>query len=126
MLVADVDHGSDTATATIRPSEMRTSFARAAGSAIEIPAIPYPAVMAIAAAAYIEENPCCLQISSRPMIAESSVGANAGQSRMPRVQIRGCEFAVIAPHAGARQANEDIDDGDDANQLAHGVSSEYI
>jgi hypothetical protein len=45
---------------------------------------------------------------------------------MPRVQIRGCGFAVIAPHAGARQANEDIDDGDDANQLAHGVSSKYI
>jgi hypothetical protein len=60
MLVADVDHGSDTATATIKPSEMRTSFARVIGSAIEGPAIRYPAVKAIAAAGCIEHNPCCL------------------------------------------------------------------
>ena len=42
MPVADVDHGSDTATATIRPSAMRASFARPIGSLLESPAIPRP------------------------------------------------------------------------------------
>jgi hypothetical protein len=92
MLVADVDHGSDTATATIRPSEIRSSFARATGSAIESPAIRYPAVMAIAAAACIEDNPCCLQISSRPMIAESLRSLRESE-RGPAFECHGCKSA---------------------------------
>jgi hypothetical protein len=48
--VADVDHGNDTAIAITKPSEMRTNFARAIGSATESLAIR--SVMATAIAAW--------------------------------------------------------------------------
>ena len=112
MLVAEVDHGSDTATATARQSANLASCARSKRDAIEGVDIAHPRQSSRSGGLKRGHAAPRANIVAgdryRKACARSPAIGERSASCVPEMQDAGGERAVLAAHAGMQQAHDDI------------------